>query len=69
MAQAVLGGSVLGEEIDERILRARSNYLGMLRLIDDQMKRLLEGVRQRGLEENTIFLYLPTTGILRENTI
>ena len=53
---------VLGEEIDERILRARSNYLGMLRLIDDQMKRLLEGVRQRGLEENTIFLYLSDHG-------
>ena len=30
---------VLGENIEERILRARSNYHGMLRLIDDQFKR------------------------------
>ena len=53
---------VLGEDIDERILRAKSNYLGMMRLIDDQVKRLVEGVRQRGLEENTIFLYLSDHG-------
>ena len=53
---------ILGEDIENRILRARSNYLGMLRLIDDQLKRLVEGVRERGLEDNTIFLYLSDHG-------
>ena len=53
---------ILGENREERILRARSNYLGMLRLIDDQVKRLVEGVRERGLEENTVFLYLSDHG-------
>ena len=53
---------ILGENIEDRILRARSNYLGMLRLIDDQVKRLVEGVRERGLEDNTIIIYLSDHG-------
>lgn len=53
---------ILGPDIENRILRARSNYLGMLRLIDDQFKRLVEGVRERGLEEDTIILYLSDHG-------
>lgn len=54
--------NVLGDEIEERILRCRSNYHGMLRLIDDQMKRLIEGLKQRGLDENTIVIYLSDHG-------
>ena len=53
---------VLGENIEDRILRARSNYLGMLRLIDDQFRRLIDGVKERGLEENTIVVYLSDHG-------
>ncbi len=53
---------VLGEEIENRILRARSNYHGMLRLIDDQVKRLVEGLQERALEEDTIILYLSDHG-------
>lgn len=53
---------ILGEDIENRILRARSNYHGMLRLIDDQFKRLIEGLQKRGLEENTIVLYLSDHG-------
>ena len=34
--------------------RLRGNYLGMLRLIDDQTKRLIEGFKAAGLYENTI---------------
>ena len=34
----------------------------MLRLIDDQLRRLVEGVRERGLEEDTIFIYLSDHG-------
>lgn len=42
---------VLGTEIEKRIQRARSNYHGMLRLIDDQFKRLIEGLKERALTE------------------
>lgn len=53
---------ILGPDIENRIARARSNYHGMLRLIDDQFKRLIEGLRKRGLEENTIVIYLSDHG-------
>lgn len=54
--------TVLGEDIENRILRARSNYHGMLRLIDDQFKRLIDGLRERDLEKDTIVLYLSDHG-------
>ncbi|WMJ89751.1 sulfatase family protein [Anaerocolumna sp. MB42-C2] len=53
---------VLGDNINERILRCRSNYHGMLRLIDDQLKRLIEGLRERDLEKNTIVIYVSDHG-------
>ena len=53
---------VLGEDIEKRILRARSNYHGMLRLIDDQFKRLIEGLEARGLRENTLVIFLADHG-------
>lgn len=53
---------ILGADIENRIARARSNYHGMLRLIDDQFKRLIEGLRERGLEENTIVIFLSDHG-------
>lgn len=53
---------ILGTEIESRIARARSNYHGMLRLIDDQFRRLIEGLRKRGLEENTIVIFLSDHG-------
>ncbi len=53
---------VLGDDIENRILRSRSNYHGMLRLIDDQVKRLIEGLKSRGLEDDTILLYLSDHG-------
>lgn len=53
---------VLGEEIDERIQRARSNYHGMLRLIDDQFKRLINGLEERNLKEDTIVVYMSDHG-------
>lgn len=54
--------NILGEDIEDRILRARSNYLGMLRLIDDQFRRLVEGVRERGIEEDTLILFVSDHG-------
>ncbi|MGB8455964.1 MAG: sulfatase-like hydrolase/transferase [Anaerocolumna sp.] len=53
---------VLGDTIEERILRCRSNYHGMLRLIDDQLKRLIEGLQERDLEKNTIIIYVSDHG-------
>lgn len=38
----------------EDLPRLRGNYLGMLRLIDDQTKRLIDGFQAAGLYENTI---------------
>lgn len=53
---------VLGEDIEKRILRTRSNYYGMLRLIDDQFKRLVTEVEKRGLNDNTYIIYLSDHG-------
>jgi arylsulfatase A-like enzyme len=52
----------MGDQIDERIQRARSNYHGMLRLIDDQIKRLVEGLKERELEKDTIVIFVSDHG-------
>jgi arylsulfatase A-like enzyme len=53
---------VLGEKIEDRIARSRSNYHGMLRLIDDQFKRFMTGLEERGLSNNTIVIFLSDHG-------
>ena len=53
---------VMGDEVESRMLRADSNYHGMLRLIDDQFKRLIQGLEARGLRENTFIIYLSDHG-------
>lgn len=40
----------------QKIPRARSNYLGMLRLIDDQVKRLVRFLDESGTRENTLLI-------------
>ena len=42
--------------------RTRANYLGMLRLIDDQLKRLIAFLDAQRLRENTIIVYLSDHG-------
>jgi arylsulfatase A-like enzyme len=42
--------------------RARANYHGMLRLIDDQMKRFVGFLDETGLRENTIVVFLADHG-------
>lgn len=54
--------NVYGEDIDKRIARDRSNYLGMIRLIDDQFRRLVEGLRERGVYNDTIVIFLSDHG-------
>jgi len=49
-------------EMDDIVGRYRSNYCGMLRLIDDQVKRLITSMEERGLLENTVVVYLTDHG-------
>lgn len=42
--------------------RLRANYMGMIRLIDDQIRRLIETLKKNGQYENTIFLILSDHG-------
>ena len=47
---------------DDQWRRTRSNYLGMLRLIDDQIARLLNHLELTGKLMNTIIVYLTDHG-------
>lgn len=42
--------------------RYKSNYLGMLRLLDDQLSRLIGYMRQKDLLRNTVIVYLADHG-------
>lgn len=42
--------------------RYLSNYMGMLRLIDDQIKRLVDHLEAKGLMENTLCVYTADHG-------
>ena len=53
---------MLGDAIENRIQRMRSNYHGMLRLIDDQFRRFMDGLTERGLRENTVVVFLSDHG-------
>lgn len=47
---------------DDEWRRYRANYCGMLRLIDDQIRRFVTHIRERGLADNTIFVFLADHG-------
>ena len=49
-------------DYDKQIPRARSNYFGMLRLIDDQVKRFVEFLEARDLRDNTIIVFVSDHG-------
>jgi len=49
---------------EHQIHRARCNYMGMLRLIDDQVKRFMGFLEQKKLRENTIIVFLSDHGDL-----
>ncbi|MBN9391091.1 MAG: sulfatase-like hydrolase/transferase [Chloroflexi bacterium] len=44
------------------IPRARANYLGMLRLLDDQLKRFVTFLEVEGLRENTLVVFMADHG-------
>lgn len=46
----------------ENLLRLRSNYHGMIRMIDDQILRLVEGLKDKGIYENTIIVFVADHG-------
>lgn len=54
--------AVYGKEAERILLRSRSNYYGMLRLIDDQFMRFERFLEQRGIAENTVVVYLSDHG-------
>lgn len=47
---------------DERLGELRSIYHGMVRLIDDQVARLVDSLESRGLMENTVILFISDHG-------
>ncbi len=49
-------------QFDTVIDRTRSNYLGMLRLIDDQLSRFLSYLDETGLRDDTIIVYTSDHG-------
>ena len=49
-------------DYDAIIPRARANYFGMLRLIDDQVRRFVAFLQAQGLWENTIFVFVADHG-------
>jgi arylsulfatase A-like enzyme len=55
-------GETAFDDYAEQLPRARANYLGMLRLIDDQVRRFFEYLETRNLRENTIVIILSDHG-------
>lgn len=55
-------GEAAHPDYGDSMPRARSNYLGMLRLLDDQVRRFVEFLDTRGLRESTILLFLSDHG-------
>ena len=49
-------------DYDRQVPRARANYMGMLRLIDDQVRRFVEFLDARGVRENTILCFVSDHG-------
>jgi arylsulfatase A-like enzyme len=49
-------------DYDQQRPRARANYMGMLRLIDDQVKRFVGYLDAHGLRENTILIFVADHG-------
>jgi len=47
---------------DEHWRRYRANYCGMIRLIDDQIRRFVEHLEAKGLLENTIIIFMADHG-------
>ncbi len=49
-------------DLDRQLPRIRSNYHGMLRMVDDQVKRFVEFLDSESLRDNTILVFLSDHG-------
>ena len=49
-------------DLAEDLPRLRGNYMGMIRLIDDQIRRLVNAAKEQGIYDNTIFIILSDHG-------
>ncbi len=49
-------------DLQRDLQRLRGNYMGMIRLIDDQIRRLIETSKEKGIYDNTIFIILSDHG-------
>lgn len=49
-------------DYEKQISRIRSNYYGMLRLIDDQMRGLVNYLKQNNLYDNTLIIFVADHG-------
>jgi arylsulfatase A-like enzyme len=49
-------------DYEKQIPRIRSNYYGMMRLIDDQMRGFVKYLKQNGLYENTLLVFVADHG-------
>jgi arylsulfatase A-like enzyme len=54
--------SIGDPHFEERLTRLRSIYVGMMRFIDDQVKRLVDFLKQQGLYENTVLVFTADHG-------
>jgi len=55
-------GLAVHDDYDAQMSRSRASYLGMMRLIDDQVKRLFTHLEEAGKMDNTIFIFLSDHG-------
>lgn len=55
-------GEVAFPDYAEQLPRARANYFGMLRLIDDQIQRFVNFLDERGLRDDTILIFVADHG-------
>ncbi|UQZ81168.1 Arylsulfatase [Paenibacillus konkukensis] len=55
-------GEYFNPDYEREIPRVRSNYFGMLRLIDDQIRRLIGSLEAAGTLENTVIVFLSDHG-------
>lgn len=49
-------------QFEKNIPRIRSNYYGMLRLIDDQLKRFMQFLEEKQLIDNTVIIFVADHG-------
>ncbi len=56
--------SLGGRDVDAYVKRARTNYMGMLRLLDDEIGRFIGFLREHGFYEETLIVVLSDHGDL-----